>query len=241
MTATTARLQRRIRRDFREPGAATGELRLLADLPQQAGYDGDVLASERVQAAARRSRSAGTIAAGTPTVRRPARDLSGPSVILLPGARRSAKQRVPGPGPRPDQCRIVSARSPRRTAGWRRCRAGPGHGICGHSRSRPTHSRPSSTALVRHRPASDRPRELPALHPSDKPEPISPGRKLADVADRAAPHTVGQVEHLGHGEHRPFGSVRNSVCALRDHKFYVFFTLTVHFGDALIVYLPRHP
>ena len=24
-------------------------------------------------------------------------------------------------------------------------------------------------------------------------------------------------------------------------KFYLFFTSTVHFGDALIVYLPRHP
>lgn len=31
------------------------------------------------------------MAAGMPTVRRPARDLSGPSVILLPGARRSEK------------------------------------------------------------------------------------------------------------------------------------------------------
>jgi hypothetical protein len=51
MTATTARLKRRIRRDFPEPGAATGVLRLLAGLPQRAGYDGDVLASERVQAA----------------------------------------------------------------------------------------------------------------------------------------------------------------------------------------------
>ena len=174
MTATTARLQRRIRPDFREPGGAAGELRLLADLPQRAGYDGDVLASERVQAAARRSRSVGTIAAGTPTIRRPARDLRGPSVTLLPGGaavREAARTR---PGPRSDQCQIVSARSPRPTAGSRRCRAGPGHGICGHSRSRPTHSRPSSTALVRHRPASDRPRELPALHPSGEPEPISP-------------------------------------------------------------------
>jgi hypothetical protein len=51
MTATTARLERRIRRDFPEPGAATGVLRLLTDLPQRAGYDGDILASERVQAA----------------------------------------------------------------------------------------------------------------------------------------------------------------------------------------------
>ena len=36
-------------------------------------------------------------------------------------------------------------------------------------------------------------------------------------------------------------AVRNSACALSDYKFYLFFTLTVHFGDALIVYLPRHP
>jgi hypothetical protein len=64
---------------------------------------------------------------------------------------------------------------------------------------------------------------------SGKPEPISPGRKLAGVADRAAPHTVGQVEHLGHGEHRPFGGVRNSVCALRDHKF----LLVLYFNCAL--------
>jgi hypothetical protein len=33
-------------------------------------------------------------------------------------------------------------------------------------------------------------------------------------------------------------AVRNSVCALSDYKFYSFFTLTVHFSDALIVYLP---
>jgi hypothetical protein len=35
--------------------------------------------------------------------------------------------------------------------------------------------------------------------------------------------------------------VRDSVRALSDYKFYLFFTLTVHFGDALIVYLPTHP
>jgi hypothetical protein len=35
--------------------------------------------------------------------------------------------------------------------------------------------------------------------------------------------------------------MRNSVCALSDSKFYLFFTSTVHFGGALIVLLPRHP
>ena len=51
MTDTTPRLERRIRRDFPQPGSATGVLRLLADFPRQAGYDEDILASERVQAA----------------------------------------------------------------------------------------------------------------------------------------------------------------------------------------------
>jgi hypothetical protein len=32
-----------------------------------------------------------------------------------------------------------------------------------------------------------------------------------------------------------------SAAALSDYKFYLFFTVTVHFGDALVVYLPRHP
>jgi hypothetical protein len=51
MTATTARLERRIRRDFPEPGSAARVLQLLANLPRRAGYDENVLASERVQAA----------------------------------------------------------------------------------------------------------------------------------------------------------------------------------------------
>jgi hypothetical protein len=46
-----SRLERRIRRDFPEPGAAHGALHLLAELPRRAGYDHDVLASERIQAA----------------------------------------------------------------------------------------------------------------------------------------------------------------------------------------------
>jgi hypothetical protein len=36
-------------------------------------------------------------------------------------------------------------------------------------------------------------------------------------------------------------AVRNGVCALSDYKLYLFFTVFVHFGDALIVVLPRHP
>jgi hypothetical protein len=36
-------------------------------------------------------------------------------------------------------------------------------------------------------------------------------------------------------------AVRNGLCALSDYKFYLFFTLTVHFDGALIVYLARHP
>ncbi len=51
MTGTTARLERRIRRDFPQPGSAEGVLRLLAELPQRAGYAESILASERVQAA----------------------------------------------------------------------------------------------------------------------------------------------------------------------------------------------
>ena len=33
-------------------------------------------------------------------------------------------------------------------------------------------------------------------------------------------------------------AARNGVCALSDYKFYSFFTLSVHFGDAPVVYLP---
>jgi hypothetical protein len=51
MTGTTPRLERRIRRDFPQPGSAAGVLGLLADLPRRAGYDQDMLLSERVQAA----------------------------------------------------------------------------------------------------------------------------------------------------------------------------------------------
>jgi hypothetical protein len=48
---TTHRLEQRIRADFPQPGSAAGVLGLLADLPRQAGYGEDMLASERVQAA----------------------------------------------------------------------------------------------------------------------------------------------------------------------------------------------
>ena len=49
--ADTSRLERRIQRDFPEPGSASGVLRLLAELPSRAGYDREILASERIQAA----------------------------------------------------------------------------------------------------------------------------------------------------------------------------------------------
>jgi hypothetical protein len=51
MADTQSRLERRIARDFPEPGSARGVLQLLAELPRQAGYDAETLASERVQAA----------------------------------------------------------------------------------------------------------------------------------------------------------------------------------------------
>jgi hypothetical protein len=46
------RVGRRVRRDFPEPGSASGVMGLLAGLPDRAGYDRGVLSSERVQAAA---------------------------------------------------------------------------------------------------------------------------------------------------------------------------------------------
>lgn len=46
-----SRLERHVRRDFPEPGSAPEILRLLAELPRQAGYDPEILANERVQAA----------------------------------------------------------------------------------------------------------------------------------------------------------------------------------------------
>ncbi|MET7303531.1 hypothetical protein [Embleya sp. NPDC005575] len=50
MTAGT-RLERRIRRDFPEPGSAPEILRILNALPDAAGYDQEALRSERVRAA----------------------------------------------------------------------------------------------------------------------------------------------------------------------------------------------
>jgi hypothetical protein len=52
MADNPSRLERRIQRDFPEPGSANGVLRLLAELPGRAGYGHEMLASERVQAAA---------------------------------------------------------------------------------------------------------------------------------------------------------------------------------------------
>lgn len=45
------RLERRLRRDFSDRGSADTALRQLAELPRRAGYDPEVFASERVQAA----------------------------------------------------------------------------------------------------------------------------------------------------------------------------------------------
>ena len=46
-----ARLERRIQRDFPEPGSANGVIHLLDELPDVAGYGREVLSSERVRAA----------------------------------------------------------------------------------------------------------------------------------------------------------------------------------------------
>jgi hypothetical protein len=51
MADTPSRLGRRIQRDFPKPGSANGVHNLLAELPRRAGYDSDILASERIQAA----------------------------------------------------------------------------------------------------------------------------------------------------------------------------------------------
>jgi hypothetical protein len=45
------RLERRIRRDFAQPGSANGVLQLLNRLPAEAGYDEETLRSERIRAA----------------------------------------------------------------------------------------------------------------------------------------------------------------------------------------------
>lgn len=37
-------------------------------------------------------------------------------------------------------------------------------------------------------------------------EPVATCRKTADVADRMTTHTLGQLEDLGYGQHRPFRS-----------------------------------
>lgn len=51
MADTQSRLERRIARDFPEPGSAHGVLQLLAELPHRAGYDDEMFATERAQAA----------------------------------------------------------------------------------------------------------------------------------------------------------------------------------------------
>jgi len=51
MADRQSRLDRRIRRDFPAPGSAGSVLEQLAGLPRRAGYDDEMLASERVQAA----------------------------------------------------------------------------------------------------------------------------------------------------------------------------------------------
>jgi Arginine deiminase len=48
---STPRLERRVLCNFTEPGSAETVLELLAELPHRAGYDHEMLASERVQAA----------------------------------------------------------------------------------------------------------------------------------------------------------------------------------------------
>lgn len=50
MADSQPRLERRVRLDFREPGSSASVLELLAELPRRAGYDHEMLASERVQA-----------------------------------------------------------------------------------------------------------------------------------------------------------------------------------------------
>ncbi|MET7756693.1 hypothetical protein ABZT27_18605 [Streptomyces sp. NPDC005389] len=47
----SVRLERRIRRDFVEPGSAVEIMRRLDELPSAAGYDTDQFAGERLQAA----------------------------------------------------------------------------------------------------------------------------------------------------------------------------------------------
>ena len=63
------------------------------------------------------------------------------------------------------------------------------------------------------------------------------------IPGKAGAHEKGGVEsEIGRFRRRhlvPVPAV-TSVAALSDYKLYLFFTLTVHFDDALIVYLPRH-
>ncbi|MFB7288858.1 hypothetical protein [Actinacidiphila glaucinigra] len=47
----STRVERRIRRDFPERGAAPEIMRMLDELPETAGYDPEVFGSERLQAA----------------------------------------------------------------------------------------------------------------------------------------------------------------------------------------------
>jgi hypothetical protein len=47
----SVRLERRIQRDFCEPGSAAEIIRMLDNLPDTVGYDAEHFASERVQAA----------------------------------------------------------------------------------------------------------------------------------------------------------------------------------------------
>ena len=90
---------------------------------------------------ARCSRSPGMIAAGMPTVRRAARDFTGPSAILLPGARRSenATRTRTRPASRSISARVSAVASPPANAGERRA---PGPRRIDHRSAVPRRSRP---------------------------------------------------------------------------------------------------
>jgi hypothetical protein len=93
------------------------------------------------------------------------------------------------------------------SAGSRRWLAAQAPGTSGHNHRPHGRPRPSSTVPARHRPLSGTPREQSASRRGDRTAAGSHKPVASDAPDWTASYTVGQLEHLGDGQHRPFYSV----------------------------------
>jgi hypothetical protein len=87
---------------------------------------------------------------------------------------------------------------------WRRLPAGSGRGTCDRHCSPLARGRPPSIEPARRPRASGKSRAPSHYAMTGNPETATTGRELADIADRATVHPIGQVEYLSDGEHGAF-------------------------------------